>query len=89
METYGLGYAAGSSGVLFSREQSVADPFQPCSSFVVCLIFIYGSWPASRRTTGSFQGEVGASVGPRFVLGVVILAEGLVLGLRSWGLLNR
>ena len=91
METYGLDYAAGSSGALFSREQSVADPFQPCS-FVVCLISVlFLSMEAGQPAVGlsvAFR-EKQAIRWPSFRSGVVILAEGLVLGLRSWGLLNR
>lgn len=90
METYGLGYAAGSSGVLFSREQSVADPFQPCSSFVFVLFLSMEVGHPAVGLPVAFREKWGIrSMGPRFALGVVILAEGLVLGLRSWGLLNR
>lgn len=94
--TYGartsLGYATQSSGVahsrIFSREQSVADPFQPCS--IVGVIFIFVSATGMEASPSDWRGAVQGErrggphalcldVGPCFPpwRGVKILAEDL------------
>jgi hypothetical protein len=40
METYGLGYAAGSSGVLFSREQSGRGSFSAPAAALLFVLFL-------------------------------------------------